>query len=249
MRSFHSIIEMEQVAAKRGGKCLSTIYSNSKTKLRWRCAKGHEWEALPASILQGHWCPNCLGKNKNISEMQAIAQQRGGICLSGEYKNNITKLLWKCAEGHEWEAIPTSILQGHWCPNCASKIRFRHSIEKMQDVARAFGGECLSINYVDTRTKLRWRCARGHEWEAIPNSVLEGSWCPYCAGTALHSIEEMRKLATKRGGMCISDKYVNNRIKLLWRCAEGHEWKTAPTMILQGYWCPRCARRVCDSTA
>ncbi|WP_373322126.1 zinc-ribbon domain-containing protein [Paraburkholderia adhaesiva] len=42
-------------------------------------------------------------------------------------------------------------------------------------------GECLSERYVNNETKLRWRCAKGHEWEAVPASVIKGSWCPQCA--------------------------------------------------------------------
>jgi len=32
---------MQQVAKKRGGKCLSEKYVNAKTKLEWECRKGH----------------------------------------------------------------------------------------------------------------------------------------------------------------------------------------------------------------
>jgi hypothetical protein len=46
-------------ANKKGGKCLSTVYVNSQTKLKWQCAKGHIWEAKPNTIQQGHWCKIC----------------------------------------------------------------------------------------------------------------------------------------------------------------------------------------------
>jgi hypothetical protein len=33
-------------ALSKGGECLSTQYTNAKAKYRFRCAIGHEWEAL-----------------------------------------------------------------------------------------------------------------------------------------------------------------------------------------------------------
>ena len=55
------------------------------------------------------------------------------------------------------------------------------------------------------------------------------------------TIQEMQKLATTKGGKCLSDTYVNDRTKLLWQCKKGHQWKATPSNIKQGKWCPRCA--------
>ena len=58
-----TIEEMQALAAKKGGKCLSTQYINAMTKLKWQCAEGHIWEARPNNIKNGGtWCPEC---NKN----------------------------------------------------------------------------------------------------------------------------------------------------------------------------------------
>ena len=40
--------------------------------------------------------------------------------MSEAYTNSETKLRWACAEGHEWEATPSSIKNGErWCPKCS----------------------------------------------------------------------------------------------------------------------------------
>ena len=57
------------------------------------------------------------------------------------------------------------------------------SYEDMQGAARFRGGELLEdgMKTGDWRTKLRFRCAFGHEFEASPRLVLEGGhWCPEC---------------------------------------------------------------------
>ena len=95
---------MQNLAKKRGGKCLSSKYYNIDTKLKWVCEKGHTWNAIPYTIKKGTWCPNCVGKNKTISDMQNLAKKRGGKCLSSKYYNNRTKLEWECKKGHIWES-------------------------------------------------------------------------------------------------------------------------------------------------
>jgi len=116
----YSIKDMKELAQKRGGKCVSEKYINAITKLKWQCSREHIWEAIPISIIRGSWCPECSGsKKKNVKDMQTLAKKQGGKCLSNKYISNKAKLKWKCIRGHVWEAVPSSILSGTWCPICA----------------------------------------------------------------------------------------------------------------------------------
>ncbi|ACC74283.1 hypothetical protein Bphy_5200 [Paraburkholderia phymatum STM815] len=115
------------------------------------------------------------GVRLSLGDMQAMAQARGGRCLSTEYRNTQTKLRWQCGEGHIWEAAPAGLrTYGSWCPQCAFD-RLRLKIGDMQVIARGRGGECLSERYVNNETKLRWRCAKGHEWDAKPMQIRRRS--------------------------------------------------------------------------
>lgn len=171
---------MRAIARDRGGECLSGAYTNCRTRLRWRCSKGHEWEALPSNVKRGRWCLPCADTRLEIGAMQRLALERGGECLSASYVNNWTKLRWKCSKGHEWEASPTKVKgSGRWCPQCAGNAKL--TIEKMRALALERGGECLSSEYINVNAKLSWRCAHRHEWSATPDNVkYGGNWCPYC---------------------------------------------------------------------
>lgn len=59
---------MQEIAKKRGGKCLSKVYKNARTKLRWECAKGHAWESVPYIVKKGSWCRICAFKNRKSRE-------------------------------------------------------------------------------------------------------------------------------------------------------------------------------------
>ena len=59
------------------------------------------------------------GETLTSDEMQRIAKAKGGLCLSSEYIDAKTHLTWQCKEGHVWNAKPSNIKTGHWCPQCA----------------------------------------------------------------------------------------------------------------------------------
>jgi len=239
-RHRYSIADMHDLARARGGECLSDEYANAKSYLRWRCAAGHIWETVASQVIGGAWCGRCAKVRYTIDDMRAIARERGGECLSAAYGGMLTKLAWTCERAHTWEATPNTILQGCWCRRCRLGMG---DIEQMRAIAHARGGACVSKEYVNKTTKLRWRCASGHEWLAIPGHVKRGSWCPFCAKRRV-TLADMGVLAREHGGRCLSTEYVNSGTPLRWRCREGHEFeKTATLVKSEGSWCPTCSPR------
>ena len=173
-----------------------------------------------------------------IDEMRKIAKEREGECLSDIYINNHTKLRWKCKNDHEWQATANRIKNGTWCPICSSNLL---TIEEMQKIAEKNNGKCLSIEYINNKIKLKWKCSEGHEWFAVPNHIKSGGWCPACGRISSVTIEDIQEIAKERGGECLSKYYVNNSIKLKWRCNCGHEWLAAAIGVKNGNtWCPVC---------
>lgn len=192
---------MHRLAQRHGGRCLATSYANKNTPLAWECAKGHQWQAPAAHIRRGHWCPQCArhssrqGVRLTLDALRHLAAGRNGRCLSDAYVNNHTPLTWQCAEGHQWQAIPSAIKRGGWCPVCAhahTKPRAPGSLDLMQQIAAKRGGRCLSAVYVNSATPLEWECGQGHRWKARPNDVKNrNAWCPVCAGKAKLTLAAM----------------------------------------------------------
>jgi hypothetical protein len=116
-------------------------------------------------------------------------------------------------------------------------------LRRLRELARERGGKCLSERYLGVKEKLLWECAALHRWEATPFAILRGSWCPQCYWAGLRlGIEALRAEAKKRGGECLADAYDTVEQKLEWRCARGHVWSARASRILEGSWCPVCAR-------
>lgn len=93
-----------------------------------------------------------------------------------------------------WEALPARIDDFEHFSDWDKVVLLDHGYDEsrpeselklsdMQGAAAFRGGECLSehMETGDWRTRLSFRCAFGHEFEASPRLVLEGGhWCPHC---------------------------------------------------------------------
>lgn len=249
----HSLEDAEALAKRKNGKLLSTVYRNCTEKLIWECKEGHQWPASFSSVQNGSWCPHCAGNAKHtLAQMQEIAKERGGTCLSDTYKGANHPLVWKCSEGHVWSTKIGVILRGSWCGVCSSNRR-KKSIEDAQKLAEQRQGLCLSKVYIDSHSPLEWKCSEGHVWPAPYERIRSGSWCPTCAREKTKTnilkgrkprktIEDAQALALKKNGLCLSVVYVNSYAKLEWECADKHRWPAAYNDIRKGHWCPVCAR-------
>lgn len=186
-----------EIAKNKGGKLITTKYINIFIKMLWECKKEHQWKvALHYVKNKNYWCPKCgiergadkrrLQNGPEIAKQKAM--ERGGKCLSTEYINNHTKMLWKCNKGHEWKANFSKIVgENQWCPRCSvenakQKTKLQNGLELAQQKANSMGGECLNTDYENDHAKIMWKCNKNHIWGArFSDVVRKGSWCPDCA--------------------------------------------------------------------
>jgi len=260
-----TLADCSELAKKNNGFCLSKEYLNANSKLEWQCEKGHKWKATYSGIRNGTWCNICSSERTaeklrlSIEDCYNTASERNGLCLSKTYKNTQTKMLWECKDGHSWEATYANIRKGTWCKICSQKqtaIKRRTSIDFFKNYAISKKGKCLSQEYINQKTRLKFECEKGHLWETLGSSMKGGNtWCPICAGTFRittkvqieEKLNELRTIAESKGGKCLSTTYINSKKKLKFQCANGHKWETSAYVIKSGAWCNACAvKKVSD---
>jgi len=234
-----TIDNMNILAHKYGGKCLSSAYSDQNTKLKWECKNGHVWEACSKGIRDGHWCPKCAGRGFTIKDMNDFAKSKGGKCLSLEYIGSRKSLKWECLKGHTWTSS-YYWAQRTWCAECNQIEKNKSTLEEMRNIARKRHGKCLSEEYHPNK-KLKWECKQGHIWEAVGFKIKRGNWCAICSGKQKFSVKYLQQTAKNRGGRVVSDRYVDAHSKILWECAYGHRWEARLCDIKNHKsWCPFC---------
>lgn len=238
-----SISELQIYAKHKGGRLVSTTYSNCDEKLEWECSKGHQWSASWYQVKKRKtWCSRCAGRKPDISDVQAYAKSKGGRLISTTYKGAGRPLLWECSKGHQWWNTWSSVKsQNSWCRICAGCAKA--GISEPQAWAKSKGGRLISTTYRDKESKLKWECSKGHRWVAAWGHIKNrNGWCPKCAGKAKPDISELQEYARNKKGRLVSTTYSNGRVKLEWECAKGHQWSASWESVKNAKsWCPECA--------
>jgi hypothetical protein len=244
---------LQAKAAENGGMCLSSNYSGVDHLYRFRCVRGHEWDATFYSVVRrGQWCARCSGRKvvaeEQLEKARSVAFQRGGYCLTNQYINSKAQMIWRCARGHEWQATYSNVVnRGKWCPWCAgNKVDLAAQLVRAQEVAQSRGGELLTPTYTGNKVPMRWRCSEGHEWNAAFGTVVgRGAWCGRCGGSQREAHEQLAKaqeIAASKNGQCLDTEYLSNSEKMLWQCERGHRWRATFYSVVQaGSWCPTCS--------
>ncbi len=95
-----SLTDIQHAAAFRGGECLSETMTvgDWRSKLSFRCAFGHTFEASPLLVLEGgHWCPVCERESWNYAARAKVdpffAQVWNPLHTANEPENKIIKIV------------------------------------------------------------------------------------------------------------------------------------------------------------
>ncbi len=246
-RNVRKLRRIQDKAAQDGSQCLDE-WRGSTALYRFRCLSdpSHEWLRSFTVALRTSSCPHCKPRGpklmtNGLQRLQEYAKSRGGECISPIYLGGERKHSFRCAQGHIWDARPSSMLgNSTWCQQCQSDQQ-RLGIDKVRASAVVRGGQFLSTAYLNDRTLYDWACQKGHTWRACYGSIRSGSWCPHCANDQRRlDLQTLQRAAEAKGGTCLSDAYVSTTSDYQWQCAKGHIWKAQYAAIRNGHWCQRC---------
>ena len=102
------------------GIAMTGDYINAKIKTEFTCSDGHSWDATPDSVVRGRGCPHCADRVPLTKEIVNERIANRGIAMTGDYINVNTKTEFNCSDGHVWDAVPSSVMAGRGCPDCAT---------------------------------------------------------------------------------------------------------------------------------
>ena len=72
------------------------------------------------------------------------------------------------------------------------------TIDHARKVAKERDGECLSKEYANSRSKMKWQCKNNHIFLKSFDAVKSGQWCKYCNGRH-YRIDDVRAQAVFAG--------------------------------------------------
>lgn len=194
----YSIEDCVKIANEKNFKFLSKEFINASTKYMWQCDDPEHppfYKSL-TQINRGQGCRKCRyikvakklrGKNQKTGQVvdenfiKRFVHDKGGEVLDMNYINKKSKITIKCENGHVFSPSWDSLYhQNTWCGRCAQLVK---TLDDCREEAKKWGGECLSTEYINSTTNLRWKCNNGHIFEKTPELVHTGAWCPYCTSS------------------------------------------------------------------
>ncbi len=264
--------ELHDLAAAKGGVCLSNVYEGSSHPHMLHCANPDHppFGMTKNDLKRGRWCRMCSSTAPgSIEKINSIISQHGFVFASERYINSSTKYDYRCVKCNtihsaSWENMKARC--GRGCKVCKPAKKGRASenypanpkpraptvipdyrkeehIETLREAARSKGGECLSEEYLGHQVKHRFRCDRGHEWDATSNAIKLGTWCAVCAGKKKDDIESARAFCQSTGWVFNSETYDGPSVKYSYSCqkcgfARAMVWKSFKARAANG--CSQC---------
>ena len=152
------------------------------------------WNASPTNILQGKGCPKCMVEKSrktrtrtNAEYIDLVNQINPNIEVIEKYKGNNIPILHKCKiDNHEWNALPSNIIQGHGCPKCAINNNTILQRKSHNDYVKQLFDINPDIevveNYNGAKTPIKHYCKiHNYYWNVQPSVILQNKCgCPKC---------------------------------------------------------------------
>ena len=244
-----------ELAAQAVGWDPALVTAGMGRKLLWRCEQGHEWTAVVKSRVGGNGCPYCSGRYP-ISGFNDLATTHPSLAAEIPEGDATTvssgsdkKLLWRCEQGHEWNATVSSRVGGNGCPYCSG----RYPITGFNDLAtthpelaaQADGWDPTKVSAGSPKI-MKWQCELSHTFTARIAHRSQGSNCTYCTGRkVLPGFNDLAttnpEIAAQADGWDPRQFSANTHSKKKWRCEEGHSWIATVKSRNEGNDCPTCA--------
>jgi len=243
------------------------ISAGSTTKKKWKCKKGHIWEAAVGARAKSG-CPYCSGrfaiKGKNDLKTlnPKLARQLVDADATTLKTSSHAKVKWKCKYGHTWDARVADRSKGQGCPICSGKkilIGFNDLKTTHPHIAKEADGWDPRTATAGSGVRRNWKCKKGHKWTTVivnrtNTRTGKDSGCPTCSGRKILSgFNDLKTLhpalAKEAYGWDPTAIGISHKNKLTWKCKQGHLFdaliENRRRITQRGDNCPFCSGHKC----
>lgn len=242
---------------------------NSDSSYFWKCKTcKHNWKTnikrrvkyANSKVTSGK-CPQCFPQQRSGLSVIEVCPVLTHFWNDKKDPSNFSYqshkvVKWKCPQkGHKWEESIKTItkrLEHNICKEC-KKLSMKLSSELLKEW-HSIKNKNIEISSAKTMDKVWWKCAKGHEWEAvIYRRAVDGTGCPYCAGK---KVSADNSLAFLNPSLSAEWDFSKNKFgpdecrpgthkKVWWICKKDsrHKWKAAVLDRNNGDGCPACANK------
>lgn len=156
---------------------LDSEYKNTKSKLNIKCPNGHLEKITFDTFKRNVRCNKCSSNKLTYDFVKYEFEKNGYILLETDYINNRTKMNFKCPKGHLGK-ITYNNFKKHKCSKCFGNSK--HDIEYIKKEFQKYDYTLLENNYINSITKMNFKCPNGHYNYITYKTFKRGSRCSSC---------------------------------------------------------------------
>jgi hypothetical protein len=168
-------------------------YTNSLTKVKIECDKGHVFEQTPNHHISGNGCVKCIGRGRTLDDFKLMSREKFGN-EAFDYSKAIfinmgTQVTLICKKGHEFKTVPGIHLRKDSRGGCIEC--FKQSLSNLLAYTSKIWIDLASVKhnnfynydnveYVSSQKNIIIVCPKHGEFEQLPVSHLGGAGCKAC---------------------------------------------------------------------
>ena len=166
--------------------------------------------------------------------VENIFQSRRCLLLS-KYVSSKDKLIYLCPNGHR-NSIRID------CFKTAKTLCMQCKIYDAWNCFKERGFKLLETRYINTNTKMKYRCPVGHIHSITLRDFKCGDGCPYCAKNKKYNFHYVKDIFNKLNYTLLTqeNEYENSKTLLNFICDKGHHEVTDLQRLHVGRKCYTC---------
>ena len=227
-----------------------SVYVKSAQKLVITCKIHGDFEQSPNSHLSNHGCKKCantlIGKKQTTTQTEFIRKCEEKHPNKLDYSKTVyvnlkTPSIFICKTcKSEFTRDPAHMLgegRGHGCIVCNGGVK--DDLPTFIAKAKQTHGNKYKyhlVEYINSLTKVKIECDKGHIFEQTPNHHIGGDGCRKCRGY-YRTTEDFITLSKEKYGEGVFDYskavFVDMKTRLTLICKKKHEFNAVPEIHLR----------------
>lgn len=184
----YNLEEVKQYFMEQGCELLANEYNGCKEKLLYKCRCGNISKINFGDFKFGRRCKKCAFTNRpsrhNFEYVKKLFYQGGCELLEYNYKNNTTRMKYRCSCGNISFTTFARFQLGRRCDKCGIKKMsnsLKHSFEFVKQYFTHCGCELLEDHYEFAITPMWYRCKCGNVAKIQFCRFQRGGRCMKCS--------------------------------------------------------------------
>lgn len=224
---------------------MSNVYINSKKKILWECADGHQWEAMPTDVKnKKSWCPVC-----KVHIKEQICRKIFEKMFNKKFPTMRPKWLRGKKgyplelDGYNKELKIAMEFQGlqHYVSVFRSDLKTQQERDKLKvKICKEKGVNLIVIPYTIKPENFQEFIINRCDELNIKISNKEKINIDDLKIDYKNRLSELRQIIEAKGGKLLSKSYLGIDKKIKVECKKGHIWYPTAYSIKCGHWCRKC---------